>query len=230
MSASSFQDKRVCSDSPMHIILIADDSVSMRQEQRAQQVNSGIQRWLNELLFLSSEGQKYWFYFSYITFGTKPKVWDTNVPLPELIIENLEPISGKLGGTNMAPAIERAIAVLQAHPPKASDCPPFVYLYTDGEADDPVRSLEVAEKLKSMPLPCGPPRLVVLGFDAADTPFCRKLASFPEFYLRCNDSETLANLLPEIGSLVAKHSLQEAEAGIRQQVQEVASVSKPSSW
>ncbi len=199
----------------MHIILLADDSVSMRGE-AAQQVNNGIQRWLTDLLFLSGHGEKYWFFFSYITFGTRPKLHDAYIPLPELNIEQIDPIAGSRGGTNIAPAIESAIKVLKDHPAEKSHCPPFVYLYTDGRADDPKNALDMARQLKELPLPCGSPRLVVLGFHEADRQFCEKLASYPEFYLHCNDSETLANILPEVGSLVAKRSIQDAETGIRQ--------------
>lgn len=209
-----YDNKRVCSDSPMHIILIADDSGSMRGP-AAQQVNKGIQRWLNELLFLSLQGEKYWFYFSLITFGTRPRVLDTNIPLPELNIDHIAPIAGQSGGTNIAPALERAIQVLKEHPPKPTDCPPFVYLYTDGKADDPKMALHIAAQLKALDLPCGRPRLVVLGFFEADKEFCEKLASTPEFYVQCDDSATLANILPEVGSLVAKRSVQHAENGIR---------------
>lgn len=217
-------DKFVCSDSPMHIILVADDSGSMAGKP-ADLVNTAIRKWLNELLWMSKEGTRDYFFFTLITFGTHAKVYgrmhgqadsDDRIPLPEVAIDSLQPITGQSGGTNIGAALRKAIDVLRRHRPKPTDCYPFVYLYTDGKADDPEQALRAAEELRRMELPCGKPRLVVLGFHEADRGFLEKLAGNAEYYFHCDNSATLAALLPDIGSIHATHSLREADTLLRE--------------
>jgi uncharacterized protein YegL len=207
------KDKRVSSSSPMHIIFIADDSGSMKG-QPAEQINTSISMWINELARLCDVGTKNWFYFSLITFGTKAKIHDAYVPLLE-VNPNIAPLNGKSGGTNFAPALRAAQEVILTHKPPAEHCPPFVFFYTDGKADDEQDALQEASALKQLDLPCGPPRLVTLGFYQAESEFLEKMASFREWHIPCDDCETLAAILPDLGSWVATDSVKSVEQRIK---------------
>ena len=191
---------RVSTKSPLHIVFIADDSGSMKG-QPAAQVNRAIQQWLKKLLYFCG-GQKDYFFLTFITFGSNAKLHGKpRTPLLE-IDPKMEPIDGESGGTEFVHPLNLAREILEANPPKATDCPPFVFMYTDGKDEDADKTYarEAARALKSLNQPCGPPKLVVLGCNDAENAFLKELASSDELYFHCQSITTLTNLLPDIGS------------------------------
>jgi uncharacterized protein YegL len=191
-------NKRIQTSSPMHMVLIADDSGSMEGEPAAA-VTQGIQNWILELQS-QTRGKKAWFRFTLIAFGTTAEILGEEA----CNINDVDPTSLKLQGTmnttNMAAALDLAREVIARDGAKAKDCPPFVFVYTDGKVDDPEATIISANDLKSMFIPCGKPRLVTLGFGDADEAFLRQLATSPEFFKGVKDAKALARLLPAMGT------------------------------
>lgn len=191
--------KRICRDHPMHIVLLADDSGSMKGKP-AQDVTLGIRTWLSELQAASAGGTKCYFLFSFVVFGSHARAIVSATNLNDIEPEEIA-VEGASGKTNMAEALAVAREVLSADRSTPAFCPPFVFLYTDGHADDRDRALEQANLLKDMRLSCGTPQIVTLGFgDSTDDDLLARLATSPELYKKTRDASELAMLLPAIGT------------------------------
>jgi uncharacterized protein YegL len=194
-------EKRICRVHPMHIVLLADDSGSMGGDP-AHQVTMGVRTWLTELQAFSDGGTRCYFYFSLIVFGSYAK--------PVLVFQdlnNVEPedltIEGKSGSTALGAALAEARRLLAGDGSTDQFCPPFVFVYSDGYADDPEHAVREAQSLKSLALKCGSPSIVTLGFGQVDDTLMRQVASKPELYKRTQDAQELARLLPAIGTPTA---------------------------
>lgn len=200
MTPTSRFNRRICRAHPMHIVLVADNSSSMNSASAAE-LGRGVQDWITELQALAGGGTKTYFRFSMIVFGSAAKVVHEAVNINDIDTDTLPPlINGAGGTTNLAAALELASQILAEDYSRAEDCPPFVFLYTDGRPDDPAAALEAASVLKTTPLKSGVPRVVVLGLADADEGFLQNVATSPEFYKHCQDSQRLATLLPKIGT------------------------------
>lgn len=202
--------KRICSAHPLQLILIADDSDSMGDAyqgiagKKAKDVSDGIKNWLIQLRG-KTRAVKPYFYFTLIVFGT-----DVDPVVENKLINRIRPetidLRGNSGATNLADALREAQAVLErsqheSYPVPYSDfCSPFVFVYTDGEANQPIEAEHAARQLRSMSLPCGSPQIVTLGFGDADHEFLERIASTREHYVDCVNSETVMRLLPQIGT------------------------------
>jgi len=205
---------RVTRKTPMHIILIADDSGSMQEDQAFEHANRGIREWLLELQ-LQSKAQKDHFWTSVIVFGSRVRIEGEALRLHDIDPE-FAPIQGRSGSTDMAAALACAREILDRNPPKATDCPPWIFLYTDGQADDEHKALREAKALKETNLACGPPIIVTIGFRDARADFLQQVATRPEYYLPCPDSDQLANMIPEVGTLVVKGTIDEAKQKLKE--------------
>lgn len=202
--------KRICTSHPMQLILVADDSDSMSDAyqgikgKKAKDVSEGIKNWLVQLRGKTRSVKPY-FYFSLIVFGT-----DADIVVENKLINRIRPetidLRGNSGATNLADALREAQGVLErsqheSYPVPYSDfCSPFVFVYTDGEANQPIEAEKAARELRSLPLPCGSPQIVTLGFGDADHEFLERIASTREHYVDCDSSENLMRLLPQIGT------------------------------
>lgn len=202
--------KRICTAHPMQLILIADDSDSMSdayqgiQGKKAKDVSEGIKNWLIQLRG-QTRAIKPYFYFTLIVFGT-----DATVVVENKLINRIRPetidLRGNSGATNLADALREAQGVLErsqheSYPVPYSDfCSPFVFVYTDGEANQPIEAEKAARELRSLSLPCGSPQIVTLGFGDADHEFLERVASTREHYVDCGNSENVMRLLPRIGT------------------------------
>jgi len=194
----------------MQLILIADDSDSMSdayqgiQGKKARDVSHGIKNWLIELRGKTRSVKPY-FYFSLIIFGTDAEIVVENKLINRIRPETID-LQGNSGATNLADAIKEAQALLErsqheSYPvPYSEFCSPFVFIYTDGEVNQPREAEKAAKDLRSMSLPCGSPQIVTLGFGDADYEFLERVASTREHYVDCGNSETLMRLLPKIGT------------------------------
>lgn len=193
---SSEANIRIQTGHPMHIVLVADDSGSMAGPP-AQKATEAIRTWILELQQVT-RGQKEYFKFSLIAFGSSSEVIAVGVNVNEIDADTVV-VNGNSGSTNMAAALADARdAVIQTAAPH--HCPPFVFLYTDGHPDDATAALEAAEALKATNLPCGCPRLVSFGIGSVNDQLLRQMATSPEFYKHVDDPQALIRLLPAIGT------------------------------
>ena len=191
---------RIQSANPMHIVLLADNSGSMAGPPAAQ-ITEGVQNWIYELQ-MKTRGTRPYFSFSLVLFGSSSEIVADAVGIndvdPAAIV-----IDGQGGTTNLTLALVDAAGLVQRHA-QAHHCPPFVFLYTDGNPDDVNAALAAADRLKRTPLPCGAARLVTLGFGTVNDQLLQRLATSPEFYKRVSNSEELSRLLPAIGTPTQK--------------------------
>lgn len=209
---------RIQSANPMHIVLLADNSGSLHGDP-AVEITEAVQNWIYELQ-QATRGKKEYFKFSFITFGSSSEVIVAGVNVNEVDAATVV-IDGQGGSTNMSAALLDARDVV-AQSAAPHHCPPFVFLYTDGNPDDANGALAAASTLKSLSLPCGAPRIVALGFGSVNDAFLRQVATSPEFYKRVANSQELMRLLPAIGTptqrsggtTVADFERQIAEANI----------------
>lgn len=195
-------NKRICRAHPIHMVLAADDSASMAGRPAAE-VTNGIRTWLTELQALSGGGVKSYFRFSFIVFGSHAQVVVHATDLNDIDPEAIS-IDGKRGSTNMTAALGLAQQALITDGSTASFCPPFVFVYTDGQPDDGTSALQAAYSLRQLDLPCGRPTIVTLGFGNSNDSFLQRVASFPELYKKTRDASELAMLLPAIGTPTAR--------------------------
>ncbi len=210
-------NKRICGANPMHLILIADDSDSMAGD-KSLHVSQGIAEWIVHLQMMT-RGIKPWFRFSFVLFGTTATALVQNQDINNIDEKSIF-LRGSSGTTNMTHALQLAAEVIAASNPQPEHCRPFVFIYTDGQADDPESAHEAAYKLKKLPLPCGSPHVVTLGIVDADHEFLSRLATSPEFYVPCGDAETLRRLLPSIGTPGKVASA--TESGLGEQIRQAS--------
>lgn len=202
--------KRITRKSPMHMVLIVDDSGSMEGDPALQATNA-IHAWVNEL-HVACRGTMPYFRFSLVSFGSNTHIIAENVNILEVDITGFI-LAGKSGTTQMATALNTARELLQRDNATASFCPPFVFLFTDGrptnERGDPTYeasqdTIQAASLLKALPRPCGSPFLITLGYGNVDDVYMRQLASAPNLYHRIPNMAALVKLLPMIGTPVVE--------------------------
>jgi len=187
----------ICSSTPIHLVLVADNSTSMNGAPAAA-VTEGIQAWIEELASMTRGGKPY-FLFSFIVFGSRVEVVCEGADVNDIDSQSVE-LHGDWGTTAMSAALDAARQVIVQHA-ASNHCPPFVFMFTDGQPDDPQGAIIAAQALKSQQLPgsvC--PRLITLGFGNAVRAFLEQLATSSEFSKYMSGANDLANLLPSIGT------------------------------
>lgn len=190
---------RVTSQNPWHMVLVLDDSGSM-SGQPSQDLNEAIKELIDALL-TASMGQKPYFRVSVVSFGSNYHTLAEAVPetdLEESVVANFQ---GNSGSTNAAAALDEAARILSNNPGQESDFEPFVFFLSDGNPDNASTALQAADKIKSLSLPSGTPRIVTLGFGSVDDGFMGKIANNSELYKKMNSSKDIVNLLPAIGTI-----------------------------
>ncbi len=198
--------KRITGKSPMHMVLIADDSGSMKGEP-AQAATKAIHAWVNEL-YVATRGKKPYFRFSLVSFGSTPSIVAEALDVRDVEVKTFI-LDGSSGRTNLPAALAAARQIVTRDAATAEHCPPVVFLFTDGKPTDEQghetpgatsAALVEAQALKATPLACGSPFIVALGFgDASDT-FLQQVASTPALYHRLPNAQALIALLPDIGT------------------------------
>jgi uncharacterized protein YegL len=189
--------KQISSQHPMHILLLADDSESMAGEP-ADLATEAIQAWILELQ-LQCRGKKPWFRFSLVTFGSSAEAIARCLNVNDIDASGFA-LDGSSGTTDLAAALSVARELIESDGATDAHCPPFVFLFTDGRADDEVAALREAAWLKRMDLPCGAPRIVTLGFGGVDHAFLSQLATTHEFHKSLATPHDLVRLLPKMGT------------------------------
>lgn len=207
-------NKRVQRKSPMHLMVLADDSGSMAGA-ASQAATKAIQTWLDEL-YAAVKAMPGYFKVSVVAYGTTATVVTEAQDVTEIDASGLV-LQGRSGMTNMAAALSLARQILERTPTKAEDCPPFVFLFSDGRptndrgdegAAPQHAALHEAHRLKSLPLPCGNPFVVTLGFGEAIDALMAQLATSTNgpngtvvpLYHRIHSAQQLIKLLPAIGT------------------------------
>lgn len=190
---------RVTSNSPWHMVMVLDDSYSMKGT-ASSDLNEAVKELVDALL-TASMGQKPYFRVSVISFGSNVTTLAEAVPETELDVVKIANFQGNSGSTNAAAALDEAMRVLKANPGSESDFEPFVFFLSDGHPDDRNAAINTADRLKSMSLPSGTPRLVTLGFGATDDDFMATVAKNRELYKKMGSSGDIVNLLPAIGTI-----------------------------
>lgn len=197
----------------MHLMVLADDSGSMAGAP-AQAATKAIQTWLDEL-YAAVKAMPGYFKVSVVAYGTSAAIVTEAQDVAAIDATGLV-LEGKSGVTNMAAALALARQILERTPTKAEDCPPFVFLFSDGRPTTPEgqegpgpqqAALTEASYLKALPLPCGNPFLVTLGFGDAIDSLMAQLATTTTangapvpLYHRIQNAQQLIKLLPAIGT------------------------------
>jgi uncharacterized protein YegL len=198
--------KRITGKSPMHMVLVADDSGSMKGAPAADATRA-IHAWVNEL-YVKTRGKKPYFRFSLVSFGSAPAVVAEAMDVRDVDVTSFV-LAGDAGSTNLTDALMTVRQILARDGATAEHCPPFVFLFTDGRPTDPTGKMndaaaqtaqDAASALKMLPLACGSPFIVTLGFGAVVDAFLQQLASAPNLYHRISSAQELIQLLPEIGT------------------------------
>jgi hypothetical protein len=198
--------KRITSRSPMHMVLVADDSGSMKGAP-ATSATQAIHAWVNEL-YMTTRGKKPYFRFSLVSYGSKPNIVAEALDVRDVDVKPFV-LDGSSGRTNLVAALAAVRELLARDGATAQHCPPSVFIFTDGkptneqgkETDEAAAAaLEEAMLLKGLPLACGSPFIVTLGFGDASDDFLHALASTPDHYHRLPNAQALVKLLPDIGT------------------------------
>jgi len=215
---------RVTSASPWHIVLVLDDSGSMAG-QEAMDLNQAVSGMISELQILS-QGKKPYFRLSVIAFGSRPKTLIECQSEQQINVTAVTSFNGDSGSTDMAAALAAVTDLLRRNPGQATDFTPYVFLMSDGAPDDAASTEEAARQLKQINIPAGSPRLITVGFGAADDAFMRQLASQSELYIKCRSSHDLTNLFPQIGTTIGTVSggVQAMDDAIKQAAEESVTV------
>lgn len=211
--------KNITGRNPMHIVLIADDSVSMAGEP-AKAATKAIHAWVNEL-YVRTRGKKPYFRFSLLCFGTHAGVAAEALDIRDVEMKSFA-LDGTSGTTNLAEALSLAAEVLERDGATADHCPPFVFLFTDGRptnaagkaTEEAARAaIERAETLKLLDLACGSPFVVAIGFGKARDDILQQVASTPRMYHRLPSAQALVSFLPEIGTPTVEGDPDETTVG-----------------
>ncbi len=190
---------RVTSRNPWHMVLVLDDSGSMSGSS-SQYLNEAVKE-LVDALITASMGQKPYFKVSVVSFGSSFRTLAEAVPetdIDESVVANFQ---GSSGSTNAAAALDEAARILSANPGQETDFEPFVFFFSDGRPDNANTALQAADRIKSLSLPSGTPRVVTIGVGSVDDGFMESLANNSELYKKLNQPQDMVNLLPAIGTI-----------------------------
>ncbi len=191
--------QRISSRSPLHLVLVLDNSGSMAGKS-SYDLNEAIRKLL-DILRTASLGQKPSFRISIISFGSDVKVLAEAQSETEIDVDRVTTFNGDSGSTNATEALNETLRILSSSPGTHADVPAFVLLLSDGHPDDPESAKVAARRLRELALPSGFPRLVCLGLGEADDSFMSEIASSPGLYKKLQTSRDIVTVLPAIGTI-----------------------------
>lgn len=194
---------RITTKTPWHVILVLDDSCSMKDDGKISALNEAIERMIDEMRYLTGGGKKKYFRISIISFGSFPVILAEADNEQNIDIDRVVSMNGDSGSTNAAAALECARELLLRNPGSVTDFNPFLFFFSDGEPDDQSEALAVGEQLKGMVLPCGALSLVTVGIGEANDYFMSELATRREGvarYRRLKNAQEISTFFPNIGT------------------------------
>lgn len=192
---------RVRSTSPWHLVFVLDDSGSMEGEGAAQ-LREAV-RTLVEELKLTSAGLKPYFKVSLIRFGSSPETLYEAASEQTVDPSVIDTFDASSGTTNVAAAFDEAHRILSRNPGKETDFTPYVFFFSDGMPDDAAAALAAAERVKTLQIAAGMPRVVSIGLGEVDDDFMSRIASKKELYKHLHNASELTRLLPQIGTVLS---------------------------
>lgn len=192
---------RVTSKTPWHIVLVLDDSISM-EGAPVQELNKAVDAMIEEMKLIS-QGLKSYFKLSVIKFGSSPHVLAVVSGENAINVSQVTSLSGDSGSTDAAAAFREVGNILNQNGGEPTDFTPYVFFLSDGAPDDVPDALAAAASVKSMTVPAGTPKVVTIGFGAANDDFMQQVASTPELYKRLADHRDMIKFFPQIGTLAA---------------------------
>jgi uncharacterized protein YegL len=195
--------ERVTSKNPWHIVLILDDSGSMVGTP-ASQVNQGVSAMIEELKLIS-QGMKPYFKVSVIKFGSDSEVLCEAVSENNVDLNLVATLQGDSGSTNAAAGLNEAYELLKRNQGESTDFTPYVFFFSDGAPDDENEALNAANRLKSLVVQAGEPRIVTVGAGHPNDGFMSKVASNVELYkFFGQDFSKVARFFPNIGTVASQ--------------------------
>lgn len=192
---------RVTTSSPWHLTLVVH---APPDQNGAQKVRDALEILVEEMTLLSG-GVKPLFKVTVIDGGRDPHVAAeaaSDVEASDIICS--QPPSGA-EQIKLSALLASAHDVLSAHPGREDDFTPYVLVLTAG-ADCDANAIAAAERLKSLALHAGTPRLVVFDFSNPPTDSLRRLASRDDLYVALAQPEPVVLIFPPTGSAVANVS------------------------
>lgn len=192
---------KVTSDTPWHIVFVLDNSGSMKESGDATQLREAMIATINEFQHRNSGGKDY-FYVSAIAFDLEAKILFEHKK-PSFIQNDVFDIFGTSEYmTDMSLALKTAGDILERNGGKETDFRPYVYLLSDGQANENTDSILVeAERIKTMDIPAGSPKIVSIGLGTDVEPSFLKKISSAESFVPILNAENLSYLFPKIGTL-----------------------------
>lgn len=167
---------RATRENPWHIVLVLDDSESMRGD-GARFLNEGLAGMTEEMRLLN-KGKFDRIFLSAIKFGSDTTVLFEHQPETQINVDVLAGFQGNSGNTAMDRALHLAADILERHPGKPTDFEPYVFVFTDGLPNSESLAEAAADRVRSLTLPAGKPRIACIGCGAAvQTTFLDKIAS-----------------------------------------------------
>jgi len=192
---------RVHSRSPWHVVLILDDSTSMKGP-KVESLNHAMKAMVGEMR-LASGGIRPYFRVSVVKFGNNADILAEAVSEMTLNVTQISSLSGDSGTTNATEAFERAEDVLRRHPGQPTDFEPFVFFFSDGQPDNASTAIVAADRVKKRVLPSGIPRIISIGIGDVNDDFMRKVATSQggeARYRKLADSRDIEHFFPAIGT------------------------------
>ncbi len=196
---------RISSESPLHIVVLADTSASMGVGDSPRPVDTlteAIKEWI-VVLQAESRGNKPYFFFSLVSFNDEAETLWERVNVNRIDEEHLT--LQATGLTDMALAIDAATQILAADGAQRDvplgDHVPLVFLLTDGHPNDAEATLSARDRLVGLNYGQGlRPKLVCIGFGEAHESYLEQLAGSRDRALMVNSVYQLVALLPDIGT------------------------------
>jgi hypothetical protein len=190
---------KITSQSPWHVVAVADVA-SDADEVRCAEVLEALQALAAELTFLS-QGTRPYFQVSLVENVSPSGVLvahGRDADVDDLLIEGLT-FEGERAP--LAKALGEVAELLQAHPGDETDFTPYVLVVTSGRVVS-VDDIAAAEALRVLPLPAGPPNILVVHFEDSPDLGYNEVAGRPDYVFRLSSPDRICNLIPPVGSSV----------------------------
>jgi uncharacterized protein YegL len=203
-------EKRATAHHPQIVILLIDDSGSMAEEGKCQQVTDAVQDMVITMQSLNLGTHGYRFLLNICKFGDAPAELAL-ARSPSQVNVDLLVFDGSSGGTEMEPALRWAEGALNQSLQRCRSIPnyqeelapnPICVFLSDGECtgEDPASA---ARAVRSIPFKEGEVDVFAVGVGMRDEHFevMKTIASRPEYAIRI-DAEGVADFLGDVGNTV----------------------------